>query len=137
MTDVASSSTTPSPTTEDPLTAGLRSIAELRARPSDEDGEHIQPTLSATRRAAAVLCSVHRDLPNALPPTSITDDGEGGIFLYWTSPQRLVQLMVPSQKDGSVRLYHDHGSEYGIEPATPDAELMKWLTWLHSDSGSV
>lgn len=137
MTDVVSSSTTPSPTTEDPLHAGLRAIAELRARPSDEDGEHIQPSLSATQRAAALLWSVHRDLPNALPPTSITDDGEGGIFLYWTSPKRLVQLMVPGQQDGLIRLYHDHGSKYGIEPAAPDAALMTWLTWLHSDSGTV
>jgi len=45
--------------------------------------------------------------------------------------------MVPSQKDGLIQLYHDHGREYGIEPATPDTELMKWLTWLHSDSGTV
>jgi hypothetical protein len=74
------------------LTAILEAIDLAKRETSDTD-ERVKPP--AVQRAVSALADVFASLQEAIPPASVSADGDGGLEIYWTAEGYHVQLNIP------------------------------------------
>lgn len=106
----------------------LDMVHSLRTRPPDEESGFVPPT-SAAALETLVLLSILKDAP---PVTGISDDGCGGLEVYWMGASRHVQLNVPPSPSETPMVFWDGDGEYSLEPIqTPDL-LRDRLRWFQA-----
>lgn len=101
-------------------------IAALRRRPECEESGFAPPSREASLRAIALLTAI----PDPPTTTSISDDGQGGLEIYWMGVERHVQLNVPSRTENAPTLFWDSGGNYSLEPLTSLGQLSDRLGWF-------
>jgi hypothetical protein len=111
------------------LSALVRQLVELREEAeADEYG-----TLQATPHAFDIGCNLLTDaaivsapLGQQIPYGSVSTDSEGGVRIEWVGTDNSVHLVIPASTDRDSYIYHEVGSQFATEPATPEA-LARWL----------
>jgi hypothetical protein len=111
------------------LSALLQQLNDLKTEPERDD----YGILRVNQEAYAAACGLLIDtaIVSALegckiPYGCVSTDSEGGVRIEWTSPTSSVRLVVPPSEQKQGYVYHEEGTKYSTEAATPEA-LARWL----------
>lgn len=91
----------------------MQELADLLEDTDDELGSVVPPTRETLRRTRDFLDKTRRQLlRSGFPRTGFSEDGYGGVYMYWWRPERSFQLHIPRSMDERVSLYmrDDSGS---------------------------
>lgn len=118
--------------------AGLDDLfRQLDALTESEDynDDFLSPTESATSRVRELLTRAGASLNAAFPAGTIYADGDGGLRLEWTRPERELRFVVSASPQGRSYIYHEQRDEYAVDYSPTAGELGKWLNWLALPAG--
>jgi hypothetical protein len=111
------------------LSSLIQQIVQLHhAEEADEFG-----ILRATKYAFDAACGLLIDAAivsaaerQKIPYGCVSTDSAGGVRIEWATATASVRLAVPSSEEKQGYVYHEEGTTYGTEAATPEA-LARWL----------
>lgn len=107
----------------------LTRLLDLTQSEDDED----KPSAHAFATAQNLITGSHPLLKIGFPRAIVSADGEGGIRIEWALGQREVRLIIPADEHGKAYIYHQQGTNPGVDSNPPTADtLAGWLTWLAS-----
>jgi len=105
----------------------LKRLVDL-LRDADEEGAI--PELYAFETTYNLLGSTREHLTAMVfPRATVSSDESGTIFIFWRNSHRKVHLVVPSDPDASMYIYHEEGNIYAVEYDVTGRTLANWLEW--------
>jgi len=112
----------------------LQQLYALRNEPEADDYGRLQPTESAFAATIDILIDAAIDAyPRKIPSGCVSTDSAGGVRIEWVRETSSVHLVVPPADDAKSYIYHEVGSNYGTEDATPKG-LSHWLKVIPRES---
>jgi hypothetical protein len=111
------------------LSSILQQLIELWVGPENDDYGRLRPTRDAFERTIELLVDTAIDghfERRQVPHGCVSTDSEGGVRIEWIRVAACVHLVVPTTKSATAYVYHEVGSDYATEDATPEC-LARWL----------
>ena len=115
--------------THDDLSSLMQGLVQLR----DEAARDDYGILRASKHAFDTACQFLIDAAivsaregKQIPYGCAVTDSEGGVRIEWARPTSNVRLVIPPSAQEEGYVYHEDGTNYGTEAATPEA-LARWL----------
>lgn len=106
----------------------LNEIRSLTCASDGCDASDAPPTPKSIDAAIHVIRDAAGLGFQELEGAQVTDDGNGGIYLYLMGQPRALQVLISA--GGEVSLYHRDGRDSGIDRITTASELLAWRAWL-------
>jgi hypothetical protein len=110
----------------------IRRVLDLDHPDEDDDPEYVKPTRHALLHVLAVLFLTHSVLQSPFPRAAVSTSDDGGISLFWTKPNRGVQLTIAATTRGLSFIYHREGKTSVLDKHVGPQELAKWLAWFNA-----
>lgn len=109
-----------------------RLYLELSQLYSDDeyDEDFLRPTKSAIYRARLWLTKVSHMLSGLPTGAYVSTDGSGGLRIEWSIEEKNVRLVIAATPSGKSYIYHEAGSEYGVDRNISPETISQWLNWL-------
>ncbi len=106
----------------------VRQLVELWNGPPSDNYGCLKPTRYAFDRVISLLVDVAIDASprGGVPLGCVSTDSEGGVRIEWVRDAVSVHLVVPAADSNEAYVYHEIGSNYATEDATPE-RLSHWL----------
>jgi hypothetical protein len=114
------------------LSAILKELVELHHGPESDEYGILRPTEHAFNESYLLLVDaaiVSARKGRQIPLGCISTDSEGGVRVEWFRDKVNVHLVVPATDTEVAYVYHELGSDYGTDDATPEI-LARWLKEL-------
>jgi hypothetical protein len=108
----------------------LQQLLELWNGPENDDYGRLRPTRDAFEKTIELLVDAAIDghfQRRQIPYGCVSTDSEGGVRIEWVREAASVHLAVPATKTEAAYVYHEVGSHYATETATPES-LSRWLS---------
>jgi hypothetical protein len=94
------------------------------------DEDFLRPTKSAIYKARLWLTKVSRILSDLPMGSHVSTDGSGGVRIEWSVGEKNVRLVIAARPSSKSYIYHEAGSEYGVDRSISPETISRWLKWL-------
>lgn len=94
------------------------------------DGDFLRPTDHAVYSAKLLLTKVKNILSELPVGGYVSTDGSGGLRVDWSAGEKNVRLIIAGSPSGKSYIYHEAGSEYGVDRNVSPEVTSRWLNWL-------
>lgn len=110
--------------------AFVEQLLELLLDVSNFDDEFLPPTQRAIEATLDTLYRAAGYCYFPLPAGHLYPDGDGGLRLDWQMGERQLRLVVHASDSSQDYLYHQKGTDYGVETGVTPYLLAGWICWL-------
>jgi hypothetical protein len=111
----------------------LAFVLQLRDLLSDEtnfDSECLAPTERSIEATLSLLANAALELYAPLPEGVLYPDGDGGLRVDWKQDNRQLRLVIHRASPSQDYIYHQEGTEYGLETNVSARQVAGWARWL-------
>ncbi len=113
------------------LSSVMQQLVNLRKSVVEDHRGKIRPTDHAFELAVGLLVDASVILRQArqakIPRASVSPDFEGGLRIEWFRPQGNVHLVIPNCDGGECYIYHEQGTDFGVDDDVTAERLASWL----------
>ncbi|MDQ2809852.1 MAG: hypothetical protein M3Z04_23485 [Chloroflexota bacterium] len=96
----------------------------------DNEADYKRPNVHTVAAAERWLNLAYAQMDQTFPKGAAVADEEGGVRIYWQSPKRNVQLVIPDKPGAKPWIYQQEGKDYSLDREVSPEKLAYWLNWL-------